>query len=116
MDKVVELLGQLAEKLGQTVEALWPHAVRYVVVDGLVGVAFGLVMFGLSLYVVLKLVPFLREEGKKSILDQSDLYVWAVVAMALCAVALPVALFGIFANLPQVFEPVGYLVAKAVAR
>jgi len=29
MDKAIELLEQLGAKIGQTVETLWPHAVRY---------------------------------------------------------------------------------------
>src|SRR3990167_9116138 len=39
MDKAMELLEQLAAKIGQTVEILWPHAVRYQAVSAMVAVA-----------------------------------------------------------------------------
>jgi len=35
MSEAVELLRELAVKLETTVEALWPHAIRYIVVDAL---------------------------------------------------------------------------------
>lgn len=114
MDKALELVAQLAEKLGQTVEALWPEAVRYVVVDGLVGAIGWAIVFGLPLYTLRKLVPFLREEGAKSPLNQNDMFVGAVVAAILCVAVLPFALAGVFLNLPQVFAPEGYLVTKVL--
>lgn len=49
IDKILASLEKLADKIGSTVELLWPEALRYLVVQSIVEVIFGFVVFTVCL-------------------------------------------------------------------
>ncbi len=111
-DNAVNLLKDLASKLGQTVEALWPHAVRYVVVDGIVGFVFCVVVGGAALYFGPKLLRWVKSDK----FGEED---WQVGVMVLggicCLLAALTCLICIPDSIIKVIEPTGYLINKAVS-
>ena len=108
VDKAVELLRELVGKLGQTVETLWPSAVRYVVVDALSGALIAGMLGGACLILGWRISKLWDEEDYDYV--QVITITWVMTAIMVCLC------WGIALSfLPAVFEPVGYLVHKALS-
>lgn len=60
--KALDLMGQLAGKLGQTAETLWPYMVRHTYFDALAGVGGGLVLMGLSFFFFRAVYRMVRDD------------------------------------------------------
>lgn len=103
-EKTLDLLRDLAAKLGLTVEHLWPHAVRYAVIDGLSCWLFGFPLVIACMVAWGKWKPS-REPG-------DDL--GFVISRVVLVVGLLVGAVFIAAPLGQIFEPTGYVVFKAL--
>jgi hypothetical protein len=104
-DKLFDALKEFAAKLGQTIEYLWPHAVRYVVFDGLASL--------LTAVMVVFAVNWLRRSINATLVkarcEEYTPFSNCLGILAMC-VAAAVGL----ACIPQIFEPVGYIVTKAI--
>src|SRR5512146_3279528 len=99
MNKIVEQLGQ---KIGQTVETLWPHAVRYIAIEGSVWiVAWWIAVFVCAIGYYLN--------RKKEWQDDDDDRPTLKLIFAICLTAtFIVAILVTGTYLPQVLEPTGY--------
>jgi len=113
MDKVIGFLESLATKLGTTVEALWPHAVRHIALEGLFAVLAGVVLLvvSISFYLYFRKEPWFHKwtDGngtKQAFLGPRG---WALIAIGVFTVAFTIESCS---KLPQVFEPQGHLVRK----
>jgi uncharacterized membrane protein len=113
-DKVINLLTDLAGKLGQSVETLWPHAVRYEAMSALG-------WMGASVAVVILCLVYRAKLGKVlKRLDEADSYSASMDAMpyqaanaTVCVTAIAFVLV-FFAQLPILLEPTGYLVRSVL--
>lgn len=105
-EQTVQALKELAEKLGQRLEVLWPMAVRYVVVEGFVSLA----TWGFVLPIVTVL---LARRGWKKLSDSND----SDEVLGKACLGLLLAIVGCIcagawaSSLPQILNPEGYLVA-----
>jgi hypothetical protein len=111
-DKVVDALQQLATKLGQTVEALWPHAVRYEAIDGAVNILVGLVLAFFS-WKLFKRGGFqfrASQAPEAGPFRQVDLQMAGagIYVLAICLAIAATLLIG--SGIPQALEPTGALV------
>lgn len=109
-DKAIDTLRELAGKLGQTVEALWPVATRYVAVDAAVSVAVGLVtsmgMVAAALYLR---TAYLRLTDERKV-EVGPLLIGSTI---FCVVVALLTATGVMTEcLPSVLEPTGALVHR----
>ena len=103
MSEAVELLRELATKLGTTVETLWPHAIRYVVIEGLCSIVFTvlfLLIFGIILY---------KLRNSSWLVDDEYPSMRFIVA-GVFSFFLIISCIVIPCDLPKILEPTGYLV------
>lgn len=105
MDKAIELLRELAQKLGQTVETLWPHAVRYVVVNAATVVVCGAVFLAAGVCLGIVSLRRLSNHGDEA---------WTAGAVGGIAM-LFVGLLLVAGRLPVLIEPVGALVLQILS-
>lgn len=95
----MEMLAALAEKLGQSVVTLWPHAMRYLVADAIANIVFGVILIVATVFgvkKVWKLAEDLRDDG--------------LIRGAVVACAVLVGLIGlniIFNSIPTLVDPEG---------
>lgn len=122
MEKLAELLQKLAEQVGQTVESLWPHAVRYVAVQHGVkalGALFGFavcVLFIRKCWAHAATLPEWVTRGVYSCgtyqVENEVRQIWVWVPAVVGGVGGLVSAITFFSVLPPVFEPVGFLVVS----
>ena len=116
MDKAMELLEQLAAKIDQTVEILWPHAVRYQAVSATVAVAIW------TFVAVVLWFAYWKFSGQPwtfpSASERSgDDYPSARLLLVIFApIATCVAVMAWVYQFPVVLEPVGYTVMKIIGK
>ena len=108
MEKAMDLVRELAGKLGQTVETLWPSAVRYVVVDGVADFLIGGVVGTVLLLVTLKLAKWLKED------EQGYHAEWAIPVAIFSGIIGLVFWCVALSQIPAIFEPTGYLIHQAI--
>lgn len=108
MTEAVELLRELATKLGTTVELLWPHAVRYIVVDAL-----SPIIVTLLAVLVISIIFYKVKDLSWTLGDDYCPSIKLVVAIIL-GVSFLVLCINLERELPRIFEPTGYLVHRII--
>lgn len=107
MDKAIELLRELAGKLGQTVESLWPEVVAYNAVFAITTI------FGwLAVVAVMWGIIFCIRKQPWFVKDRFDCNIPGVkFYIALVALIITFISFAVIAHqVPVVINPVGYVV------
>ena len=116
MEKVMALLETLAQKIGQTVEILWPHAVRYEALSA--GVMSGIWTCMASIlwlsYWKFSDQPwtFPCPSGRPDDRYPSAKLLLIIAALVITSIATLVWIL----QLPIVLEPTGYLVVKILGK
>ena len=103
MNEAMELLRELAEKLGQTVESLWPSVVRYYAISAIVNIAVSLGIFAIVSIVLRanRQKPFWIDDNTPT------LRLFAAIVVSIAAIFL----IGTFlSQMPIIIEPTGYAV------
>ena len=109
MDEAISLLRDLAAKLGQTVEELWPHAVRYQAVSALTWIVVWTAVF-------LAAGALMLSQKKQSYWIDDETPTAKFIFTVLFFFAL-IAWIGVMGtNLPIVLEPTGYTVTGILGR
>ena len=104
LTQTLDLIRELAGKIGQTVEALWPHSVRFHAIQALTGCTLAAIVI---IFCVLTAFSIYR---KKDILDSE---IGGTIFMACIGGAfLGVVIFSV--SLPKVLEPTGSLVIEII--
>ncbi len=101
---VTDLIRELAEKMGTTVEHLWPTLVQYTQAKALVDVGIGIFILLIAVALGLYGGIWLKKESRKAPIDRNEA-VWAVLLAAIGALLAAVSIMGI--SLPAVFSPEG---------
>lgn len=118
MDKVIGFLESLATKLGTTVEALWPNAVRHVALEGLSSV----VSAGVLLVIILTILFVYRKqpwfanyaaEGQQRVDNGPSARLLLTVAAGILTM---VTVSSSCINMAKILEPEGYLVRQILRR
>ncbi len=117
MDKIIEFLESLATKLGTTVEALWPNAVRHVVIDGLSGVIASFIMLVVILVILFvyrkqSWIVNWAKEGRSADYGPSAKTLLTIVAGILTFVTIVSSCD----NMPKILEPEGHLVRQILGK
>lgn len=106
MNELVTALTELAKKLGTGLETLWPHAVRYVVVDAATTLALGFLLAGVS--------GWLGRKVWKRMGDMSDSdavlagMLWGIGVLVIWVISMVM----IRSSVPALVDPQGYIITK----
>ena len=115
MEKALEMIGQLAAKLGQTTEALWPHVVRHTAIEGGASLLIG--VFVLAVLVV-GLVGTYRTANKDDWFTSDGPRCAAVVIfLVLCLITFitSVKILNNFSeNVSKFLEPTGHTIKEII--
>ncbi len=107
MEKLIESLEKLAATMGQTVEVLWPHAVRGVAIEGVVWI----VVWAVPL-IICRIIAHNLRDDEWDWDAPSRKNITFIVSMVLLFIEVLV----VGTNLPQVLEPVGYSAWEMISR
>ena len=116
MDKAMELLEQLAAKIGQTVEILWPHAVRYQAISAMVTLTIS------TLVAAVLWFAYWKFSGQPWFFDADtsgtgDDYPSAKFFLMLAApIPTFIAVMTWLVQFPVVLEPMGYIIMKIIGK
>lgn len=99
-------LVELAQKLGRSVEELWPAAVRYTAIEGVAAIVGALAGVAVTLHIARR--NLVKVEVRSSLDDNFPFYIGWGVAWAVILGCVATAL----GNIGKVVEPVGYLVSN----
>ena len=112
MDEALELIRELAGKIGQTVDGLWPHAVRYYALEALAVVlgSFFALIVALGIFYGLRNRPWLR--GNQYDRWPSE----RMIVGFICGIVFFVTLVNFCRQFPIIMEPTGYAVNKILSR
>ncbi len=110
MEKLTEALALLASKLGQSMESLWPHAVRFVVLDAVFGLVASVVVPGAIIFVGLKWWKKTKEEDSDYSGSDGEL-LRALIGLALVISTIIGAICAIN-SIPTILDPEGALVLR----
>lgn len=117
MNEIIGFLESLATKLGTTVEALWPNAVRHVALEGLSSVIASVVI----LVVILAIRFYYRKqewfanyasEGHSADFGPSAKFILTIVV----GVIILVTVINGCDNMAKVLEPEGHLVREILSK
>ena len=117
MDKIVGFLESLATKLGTTVEALWPNAVRHVAIEGLSSV----IASALILVVILVILfayrkqPWIVNWAKEGHSQDNGPSARSILT-GVAGVLTLVTVFNSCDNMAKVLEPEGHLVRQILRK
>lgn len=106
--ETIELLRELAGKLGQTVDSLWPHAVRYVAISGVMDILVGVVLLLAAGFVYSRKIRDDREY------DSTDETLFNTFRWAGTGVLSIIGLCGVYYGVLSIVEPIGTLVMKVI--
>ncbi len=117
MEKVIEFLETLATKLGTTVEALWPLAVRHIAIEGLSSVVASIILLAVIfvLLFIYRKQPWIvnwASEGRSADNAPSAKFILTGVA----GVLILVTVFASCNNIPKILEPEGHLVRQILEK
>jgi len=131
LTRIMDMLGNLADKLGQTADQLWPEVVRYVAIQGLIYSALAMLLIVVIWSAAFKLMwtqtRFLNttidcklkngctaSDAEKTAIKNTNEAVTAIryIATIFASLATWGCLVMLAKNLPRVFAPVGHIVFK----
>lgn len=105
--KALDMIRELAGKLGQTTEYLWPHAVRYVAIREAIAFSASLVALAFSLY-------FLKRSWSNAIFEEWEETPSVIAPVIVSSIFVFVTTFEfLLGGIPAIsrfLEPVGYTV------
>jgi hypothetical protein len=110
MEKALEFLKELADKLGQTVESLWPTAVRYVVVQAATNIVFKVATI-IFLTVVVRFVWKNLNEFEKGH-DSEGRQIGKILSVIVYTVTVFLLIVFMSDDITHIIEPTGTLVAR----
>ncbi len=110
--EAVNLIRELATKLGTTVESLWPHSVRYIAVGGLLDVVAGVALIAASWFVYTRKIRSSEGQGQGWCYDSTDEGMCNIARWAGTGGLFIWGLYSLTYGLLHAVEPVGTLVVK----
>lgn len=117
MDKIIGFLESLATKLGTTVEALWPLAVRHIALEGLSSIVAAVTLLVVILVILFAyrkqswIVNWAKEGHSEDNGPSARLILTGVVGFLIL-----VTVFVSCDNMPKILEPEGHLVRQILKK
>jgi len=117
MDKIIVFLESLATKLGTTVEALWPNAVRHVAIEGLSSVVASAVILVVILVILFayRKQPWVVNYAPEGHSDDHGPSAKTILT-AVAGILILITVSASCANIAKILEPEGHLVRQILSK
>ena len=105
----MEIINQIASKLGVAAEYIIPELVRLKITEGIIGIASSAIVLALVYMAIVKTLKYLRhlsDDDKRSWVDKSDMQMGCVMLIAFLSI---VGVFAAFAFFDGISELSGWI-------
>ena len=109
VDKAMEIINQIAAKLGVAAEYIVPELARLKITEGIIGIASSVIVLGLVYMAITKALKYLRylnDDDKRSWVDKSDMQIGCIMLIAFMGI---VGVFAAFAFFDGISELSGWI-------
>lgn len=109
VDKAMEIINQIAAKLGVAAEYIAPELARLKITEGIIGIASSVIVLGLVYMAITKALKYLRylnDDDKRSWVDKSDMQIGCIMLIAFMGI---VGVFAAFAFFDGISELSGWI-------
>lgn len=109
VDKAMEIINQIAAKLGVAAEYIVPELARLKITEGIIGIASSIIVLALVYMAITKALKYLRylnDDDKRSWVDKSDMQIGCIMLIAFMGI---VGVFAAFAFFDGISELSGWI-------
>ncbi len=109
VDKAMEIINQIAAKLGVAAEYIAPELARLKITEGIIGIASSIIVLVLVYMAITKALKYLRylnDDDKRSWVDKSDMQIGCIMLIAFMGI---VGVFAAFAFFDGISELSGWI-------
>lgn len=109
VDKAMEIINQIAAKLGVAAEYIAPELARLKITEGIIGIASSIIVLVLVYMAITKALKYLRylnDDDKRSWVDKSDMQIGCIMLIAFMGI---VGVFAAFAFFNGISELSGWI-------
>lgn len=109
VDKAMEIINQIAAKLGVAAEYIVPELARLKITEGIIGIASSIIVLVLVYMAITKALKYLRylnDDDKRSWVDKSDMQIGCIMLIAFMGI---VGVFAAFAFFDGISELSGWI-------
>lgn len=109
VDKAMEIINQIAAKLGVAAEYIAPELARLKITEGIIGIATSIIVLALVYMAIVKTLKYLRylsDDDKRSWVDKSDMQMGCIMLIAFLSI---VGVFVAFAFFDGISELSGWI-------
>ena len=109
VDKAMEIIDQIASKLGVAAEYIVPELARLKITEGIVGIATSIIVLALVYMAIAKTLKYLRylsDDDERSWVDKSDMQMGCMMLIGFLSI---VGIFAAFAFFDGISELSGWI-------
>ena len=114
VNKAMEIINQIAAKLGVAAEYIVPELARLKITEGIIGIASSIIVLALVCMAITKALKYLRylnDDDKRSWADKSDMQIGCIMLIAFMGI---VGVFVAFAFFDGISELSGWITSPTV--
>lgn len=117
VDKAMEIINQIAAKLGVAAEYIAPELARLKITEGIIGIASSVIVLGLVYMAITKALKYLRylnDDDKRSWVDKSDMQIGCIMLIAFMGIVGAFAAFAFFDGISELSGWITSPTAKSI--
>lgn len=117
VDKAMEIINQIAAKLGVAAEYIVPELARLKITEGIIGIASSIIVLVLVYMAITKALKYLRylnDDDKRSWVDKSDMQIGCIMLIAFMGIVGVFAAFAFFGGISELSGWITSPTAKSI--
>ena len=117
VDKAMEIINQIAVKLGVAAEYIVPELARLKITEGIIGIASSIIVLVLVYMAITKALKYLRylnDNDKRSWVDKSDMQIGCIMLIAFMGIVGAFAAFAFFDGISELSGWITSPTAKSI--
>lgn len=117
VDKAMEIINQIASKLGVAAEYIAPELARLKITEGIVGIAISIIVLALVYMAIAKTLKYLRhlsDDDKRSWVDKSDMQIGCMMLIGFLSIVGVFAAFAFFDGISELSGWIASPTAKSI--
>lgn len=117
VDKAMEIINQIASKLGVAAEYIAPELARLKITEGIVGIATSIIVLALVYMAIAKTLKYLRhlsDDDERSWVDKSDMQIGCMMLIGFLSIVGVFAAFAFFNGISELSGWIASPTAKSI--
>lgn len=117
VDKAMEIINQIAAKLGVAAEYIVPELARLKITEGIIGTVSSIIVLVLVYMAITKALKYLRylnDDDKRSWVDKSDMQIGCIMLIAFMGIVGVFAAFAFFGGISELSGWITSPTAKSI--